>query len=317
VGGVRHPDEELRRGKVGCINRRVRVAADDFVRDHIAGNVPVIISDAMDAWCAQNKWTPAFFGDNFGDLNTQIYDSLFTLQDMLPLRDYIEQAFNRSDLRFAETYARWFAKTKDLDFDWSDAVFHAIADDWSHPYFLPTSSYVMPFCRKPYQVSATRDSFPYRGLLISPRGARTRLHRDPYGTDTMLCQIWGSKRISFYHPCDRQKLMRGKNFVDLRQPDREVFPDFDLASPIYVDDLGPGEVLFVPAGWFHEVISITDSISVTWSFVHAANRDLFLEDLFNPAFDFDRDTLQFFFAGEGVRELSNIEIEQMAKSVEL
>lgn len=297
------------------VPRTQRIEADQFVTEYIAQNRPVIITDSMRTWAGCGKWNPSFFRDRFGDALTLIYDNLFTLRDVRPLREYIDRYFGKQE-EYEHVYARCYAKFKAVDFHWFDAVFDALAQDWSHPYFLPTTSYVMPLCRPPETVLANRNVFPYKGLFISPRGARTRLHRDPYGTDAILCQFFGTKRLALYHPSDDGKVRKGTQFVDPKKPDRRAFPDFTGVQPVYEDELRPGEVLFIPSGWFHDVVSVTDSISITWNFVHAAHRGAFLREIGDPANKFDRDMLDFFFSGGAGRKVSVDEMTRFAHSVE-
>lgn len=56
--------------------------------------------------------------------------------------------------------------------------------------------------------------------------------------------------------------------VDIESPDLRLFPNFANAQPYVHDTLEPGEIVLVPAGWFHHFNSVTDSISLTWNFVH-------------------------------------------------
>ena len=160
------------------LERIDKIDVSTFVARYVAANRPVIVTDAMSEWPAREKWTPSYFRERFGTLSTQIYDNLFTLLGVRPLRDYIDGYLGKQGESPDGAYVRWYVKFKHIDFCWSDGVFSELADDWSHPYFLPTSSYVMPFCRTPGGVLANRDTFPYKGLFVSSRGARTRLHRE-------------------------------------------------------------------------------------------------------------------------------------------
>ena len=297
------------------VARTQRIEADEFVTEYIAKNRPVIVTDSMSTWAGCGKWTPAYFRERFGEAITLIYDNLFTLRDVRPLREYIDRYFGKQE-EFEHVYARCYAKFKAVDFHWFDAVFDALSQDWSHPYFLPTTSYVVPFCRTPDTVLANRNVFPYKGVFISPRGARTRLHRDPFGTDAVLCQFFGTKSLALYHPGQDSKVRKGTQFVDPKNPDRRAFPDFSDVQPLYRDELRPGEVLFIPSGWFHDVVSVTDSISITWNFVHAAHRAAFLREIGDPVNKFDRDMLDFFFSGGNGRKVSVDEMTRLALSVE-
>ena len=58
--------------------------------------------------------------------------------------------------------------------------------------------------------------------------------------------------------------------ADVREPDREKYPTFDHATP-YEVVLEPGDLLFVPAGWAHQVECVDDSISLTHNFLPKQN----------------------------------------------
>jgi dTDP-4-dehydrorhamnose 3,5-epimerase-like enzyme len=58
--------------------------------------------------------------------------------------------------------------------------------------------------------------------------------------------------------------------ADVREPDREKYPTFDRATP-YEVVLEPGDLLFVPAGWAHQVECVDDSISLTHNFLPKQN----------------------------------------------
>ena len=58
--------------------------------------------------------------------------------------------------------------------------------------------------------------------------------------------------------------------VDLECPDETRFPHWREAQPDVDDVLEPGEVMFIPSGWTHHVETLTDSISLTYNFVHAS-----------------------------------------------
>jgi ribosomal protein L16 Arg81 hydroxylase len=54
--------------------------------------------------------------------------------------------------------------------------------------------------------------------------------------------------------------------VDVEAPDAaEHFPAFANAKP-FDTVLGPGDVLFIPRGWWHYVRSLTPSFSVNFWF---------------------------------------------------
>ena len=280
------------------ITRVQALEPERFIADYVVKNVPVIVTDAMQSW-PLHRWSPEHLLDVFGDREVQVYDTLFSLMDTCTLRQYLEQNFNRDAGYSAKEYVRWYIKLKDVDFVWADEVFAALESEWAAPYFFPRNSFHLPPCGPEGSISPARHMFPYKGLLISGRGARTRLHKDPYGTDAILCQFYGRKDIKFYSPAEDHRLHRNGEFVDPARPDLESFPDFGDAQPVHEDVLEAGEILFIPGGWFHDVNSASDSVSITWNFVHAANTSLFEREVADTRIQHDRDVLAYFMTAAG------------------
>src|SRR5262249_24836088 len=137
-------------------------------------------------------------------------------------------------------------------------------------------SFALPACGPNDGIDPSRDWFPARGLFISARGARTRLHADPLCSNAILCQIYGRKDFVMYHPSQSPHLAVGNQTVDVEAPDLKVFPSFPQAEAAVRDTLQQGECLLVPAGWYHHFKSTTDSISLTWNFVHLSSLRQFL-----------------------------------------
>jgi hypothetical protein len=127
-------------------------------------------------------------------------------------------------------------------------VFAELAGAWKTPGWLPSSGYVFPYV--PGIANVVRDPFPGKGLFVCGRGGRTRPHADPWLSDACLCQATGEKRMIMSPP----------------GPDDE--PRFD-------EILRPGDAAFIPAGWRHTVVALSDSVSITWNFVHQVHRDRF------------------------------------------
>jgi hypothetical protein len=280
------------------IERRAGLSEATFVADYLVPNKPIIVTDAMESWAGRSKWTPAFFLREFGQEEVQVYDHLFDLIDMTSLADYLGRNFGKPEGEESAEYVRWYSMLKDIDFLWSDEVFARLSDDWKQPAFLPDSDYVVPFCPAPATISVTGCRFPYKGLFFSGKGARTRLHRDPFGSEAILCQVHGRKHFAFYPPQDDDYVRAGTAFVDPRAPDRAIFPNFDKARPVFEDVLAPGEIVFIPDGWFHDVMSLDDSISITWNFVHRARAAPFARILAESPQDREVDVVRFFLADQ-------------------
>jgi len=107
------------------------------------------------------------------------------------------------------------------------------------------------------------------------------LHKDPWCSDALLCQIFGRKEFVMYDPSQAPYLTNHGKLVDIEAPDLQMFPDFASARPTIQDTLEPGEIVLVPAGWFHHFNSVSDCISLTWNFVHNSRLREFVSYLLN------------------------------------
>ena len=111
-------------------------------------------------------------------------------------------------------------------------------------------------------------------LWIGPGGHTTCLHYDPF--DGVLVQLSGKKRVVLYPPSQLYNLYpfhilnHLKYGAKLRSGYSQIYPDAidEKAFPRvkeaqrhrYEVILNPGECLFIPAGWWHEVSTLGDGL---------------------------------------------------------
>ena len=100
---------------------------------------------------------------------------------------------------------------------------------------------------------------------VGPAGTVTPLHCDY--DDNIFAQVWGRKRIflspphhdTFLYPSEANAILFGSPF-DPEAPDFARFPLARQASMIECI-VEPGDMLYVPAGWYHQVRALTFSLS--------------------------------------------------------
>lgn len=100
---------------------------------------------------------------------------------------------------------------------------------------------------------------------VGPAGTVTPLHCDY--DDNIFAQVWGRKRIflspphhdAFLYPNEANAILFGSPF-DPEAPDFERFPLARQATMIECI-VEPGDMLYVPAGWYHQVRALTFSLS--------------------------------------------------------
>ncbi|KAA8493682.1 JmjC domain-containing protein F [Porphyridium purpureum] len=105
---------------------------------------------------------------------------------------------------------------------------------------------------------------------LGTSGTVTPCHYDTY--ENFLVQIAGWKLVYLFPKNQRgmypRKAKPNLSRVDVEAPDMVRFPLFgSCASPAaQLAILGPGEMLYIPAGWWHAVRSLTTSLSCNFWF---------------------------------------------------
>lgn len=111
-------------------------------------------------------------------------------------------------------------------------------------------------------------------LWVGPGGHVEALHYDP--TDGTLIQLHGSKRIILFPPSQTKNLYPFPFYIHLKhgmklrswfsqvypdRPDFDAFPKLQEALQHKCEViLHPGEMLYIPMGWWHEVESLGDGM---------------------------------------------------------
>jgi hypothetical protein len=240
------PSEVLaaRRPPVERVERLERPDVEAFRRGYVATGTPVILTGALADW-ELSSWEPARLRREHGDLlglvrpalpapgAAPVESAVWSLSELLDALDQPERAGTRY-LAYNEVPAPLLASLR-------------------HPPY---------FAREQYQDP------PY--IWLGPAGTVTHLHRD--GSDNLFAQIWGRKSFVLYSPDQRPLLsawtpagdagLDGCD-VDPDRPDDPRYPLFREARKV-VCVVEPGELLFLPEGWFHHVVSLAPSLSINF-----------------------------------------------------
>ncbi|KAG0245942.1 hypothetical protein B0O80DRAFT_463970 [Mortierella sp. GBAus27b] len=117
---------------------------------------------------------------------------------------------------------------------------------------------------------------PYRWILIGPQRTGAPWHIDPSGTSAWNTLLSGHKRWALYPP---HMVPPGHNPLSSRRlTSVEWYLDVYPTLPPEVKPLEivqcPGQTIFVPAGWWHMVLNMDDTVAVTQNFVDETNLTL-------------------------------------------
>lgn len=245
---------ELGRSK---IERRAGLAGDDFHRDYCALNRPVILTDAVSDWPAMQNWTPEFLQERCGSQRVEIQARRESNTGY-----EIDKDAHRYTCEFGEFVRKVFFGGSSNDYYMTAGnasanryVLQALWDDIVMPPELTEDA------------GAQDRTF----FWLGPAGTVTPLHHDL--TNNFMAQVCGRKRVRMISPANTPLLYNQRHCfsrVDIDSVDEQEFPLFRDAH-IYDVELQPGELLFLPVGWWHHVIALDVSITVTFTNFRSTN----------------------------------------------
>lgn len=224
----------------------------EFDRRYFQTHVPVIHRGAIKEESYFRDWTFDYLKSKCGTTQVKISHS------------------KKGYYKFSENE---IVERKTLQF--AEAIDHFTSKDIGKYYYLQQSSIPETFPELVPEVTRPSwlldsDVIFNQNLWIGGSGCVSPLHFDL--SANFLIQVTGRKRIILFAPHDYQNLYPGKEVntehvseIDLRDVDHDRFPLFKNAKPIEIV-LGPGDLLYLPSRWWHEVHSLDACISVNYWF---------------------------------------------------
>ena len=227
------------------IERRETISINDFYREFVSQNRPLILTGVVSTWPAFGKWNLEFF-------RTLESNSPVHLEKGNVLQD--ETQFERESFT---AYIERLQSAGGADLDKAYLSVFKIFEEF-------------PELRADVDFSLL-DSRKLKSSTvgwIGPAGTITGYHID-WG-DNILAQIEGRKQLHLAAPDQTPNMYVSKKFdqgttisqVDLHNIDKDRFPQF-LKVKHHQIVLHPGEMIFIPRGWWHHVESLDTSISVS------------------------------------------------------
>ncbi|MEQ9641753.1 MAG: TIGR02466 family protein [Alphaproteobacteria bacterium] len=248
--------------RTGIESLDVCPTADAFFDRYVLRNWPVLLPGAAADWPALTRWTDEWLSDELGDLLVSVEHGKRERRthplSRMPLREFLDR--------------------------YRDDDLYCVED-------LPVA------LRADVQLPAClRDLGTLKGLHASDTniwfnagGAKSVLHLDEY--ENLFCVVAGRKRVLLANSRDQHALgIAGTaGYADLDLFDETCERPAQARDVDIIDvTLGPGDVLYIPQYWPHQVLSIERSIAVNfwWQLWPVASntsfparRDQYLEGL--------------------------------------
>lgn len=224
--------------------------AADFYRDYFFRSCPVLLRGLTANWKAVRLWTPDYFANRFGDYEVDIttgrnadpahesnYDQHKT---QITMRDYVQMVVEGGETNDYYMVAKNYLLSR--------PEFHELYDHFSAP-----DGYL----------DANNMKNKVR-VWFGPKGTISQLHHD--SGPILLAQIYGRKQVKLISPYHLASVSSDGEWLSPVDPDHVDYARFPGMRNVDVLEvtLEPGEILFVPLGWWHWVKALDVSISLSF-----------------------------------------------------
>jgi tRNA wybutosine-synthesizing protein 5 len=275
-------DEKHTAAERGTVPILENVTPDTFALEVYPRRKPVVLC-GLDLGDAPSKWTPDYLATT---TPSKRQASVHVCPD--ERLSFVDRNFVFKTMPYSEMVQRLAGDTKELE----------------PPYFIsPKEQYYLrtignnprkeradfvkqfPKLAKDFKFpnlleSHTQGRYFSSVFRISSKGMHLWTHYDI--TDNFLCHVTGRKRVVLFPPEDVANLYvetSSSPILDIDEPDLSRWPRFRYAQPIECV-LEPGDVLFIPALWFHNVKTLEFAVSVNLFWRHLPDEFYEQKDLY-------------------------------------
>ncbi len=223
---------------------------DEFLNEIYAPGRPAVLDGLVSAWPA-TRWTPESLGGRVGDLMVEVQTGR-NADELYERR----KAAHRRTVRFAEFLKHSLTAS-------NDTYLTAYNSEGNRTFWASLQGDLGAIDAYLNHDDEHGSGFPW----IGGAATFTPLHHDL--TNNLLVQLVGEKSLILVPPSETANLFACEGvfseLIDLDDPVRRA--RFPLANAVegYRVDLSPGDAIFIPVGWWHQVRSRSFSVSVTYT----------------------------------------------------
>jgi hypothetical protein len=222
--------------------------AETFYRDHYRAHRPALVRGLIDHWLARSRWSLAHFAKTLGDRPVRVQ------WDREADKDYEGNADAHGAFRpFSEIAARLAGDPS------NDFYVTANNADANRATFAPLYAEIdeIPGILRP---GGARNGF----IWIGPKGTVTPWHHDL--TNNLLLQLVGRKRVRMVASHDAPLMRNHRHCFSSWKTDELLPGPAGEDRPAVLEcEIGPGDALFLPVGWWHHVEGLDQHIGMSFT----------------------------------------------------
>ena len=237
-----------------------------FLRRYVRANRPVLIEGAVTQWAALKTWTPEHFKTHYGD-----HEVAISYSKTMRMADFVDAVLASTPSNPGPYMYRLFLHEQLPEL---------------LPDLIPQNVYGYPRRHvSPLMPERWRRPDGFLKLLMGGPGSKFPImHFDAENAHAQITEIYGDKEFVLFSPEDTPYMYPSPvrpnlSLVDQPYPPNlEKFPLLSEARP-WRTVLHPGDMIFVPSGWWHTARPLTPSISVCTAILDESNWNGFCREI--------------------------------------
>lgn len=244
--------------------RASEVTMDQFRDRFLKAGQPCVITDVVPTWPANAKWHPEALMEKYCETLIKVNEyNADEIRVKMSMRDFL--IYMRENKDYKPLYV-------------FDSSFQRRAPELLQDFGIPEYFWEDLFAALDEQ---HRPAF--RWFLFGCAKTGSPFHRDPNGTSAWNAVTHGHKRWALYPPwMDR---IPGQ-YPDDHHPNSHkwwslIYPTLAPQDKPIEFIQGPGDLIFIPSGWWHAVLNLDETLSVTQNFVNVQNLDAVVHSLYH------------------------------------
>ncbi|CAO1649337.1 cupin-like domain-containing protein [Parasphingorhabdus sp. NYA22] len=224
-----------------------KIEPEIFFRDFHHRNRPVKLTGLVDHWPAMKRWTFDYLAEKIGNNVIEIQGQRLSGENYELVKDR-----HKRHVAFGE-----FIKLLRQTDSSNDFYITAYNDTVNKRALAPLWQDVGDIAL--LKASGGQDGF----FWIGPKGTITPFHHDL--TNNLLLQISGRKKVKMVAAYDLPQMRNHQHCFSLWASSEEITAQGENAPTIWECEIGPGEAIFLPVGWWHHVEALDHTIGMSFT----------------------------------------------------